>query len=104
MTDAPWPNPAPSSNTSSIVMAQGRLAPPAGTRRRLRYTYWLHYAEGSAMSPLLMKLIFDRVESGPMPFFVKPFAKAIARQVKQAFIPPQSETSSGLFRGGARAQ
>jgi glutathione S-transferase len=67
----------------------GRLAPPPGTDARLRYTYWLHYAEGSAMCPLLMKLIFDRIESGPMPFFVKPFAKAIARQVKRAFISPQ---------------
>lgn len=68
---------------------EGRLAPPPGTDARLRYTYWLHYAEGSAMPPLLMKLIFDRIEYGPMPFFVKPFAKAIARQVKQAFIAPQ---------------
>lgn len=67
----------------------GRLAPPPGTDARLRYTYWLHYAEGSAMPPLLMKLIFDRIEYGPMPFFVKPFAKAIARQVKQSFISPQ---------------
>jgi glutathione S-transferase len=67
----------------------GRLAPPPGTEARLRYTYWLHYAEGSAMPPLLMKLIFDRIEYGPMPFLVKPFAKAIARQVKQAFIAPQ---------------
>jgi glutathione S-transferase len=27
----------------------GRLAPGPGTPERLRYTYWLHYAEGSAM-------------------------------------------------------
>lgn len=67
----------------------GRLAPPPATDARLRYIYWLHYAEGSAMPPLLMKLIFDRIEYGPMPFFVKPFAKAIARQVKQSFISPQ---------------
>src|ERR1700704_5552687 len=45
----------------------GRLRPPPGTPERLRYTYWLHYAEGSAMPPLLMKLIFDRIEKGPMP-------------------------------------
>src|SRR3984885_1999958 len=38
----------------------GRLIPAAGTRERLRYTYWLHYAEGSAMSPLLLQLIFTR--------------------------------------------
>ena len=35
----------------------GRLIPPAGTPERLRYTYWLHYAEGSAMTPLLLSLL-----------------------------------------------
>ncbi|MCA1248153.1 glutathione S-transferase [Massilia sp. MS-15] len=66
----------------------GRLVPPAGTPERLRYTYYLHFAEGSAMSPLLMKLVFDKVENGPMPFFAKPIARAIARKVKQGFIMP----------------
>ena len=33
----------------------GRLTPPRGTPERLRYTYWLHYAEGSAMPPLLLE-------------------------------------------------
>src|SRR6478672_6086460 len=33
----------------------GALLPAAGTPERLRYTYWLHYAEGSAMPPLLLK-------------------------------------------------
>ena len=68
---------------------QGRLIPAAGTPERLRYTYWLHFAEGSAMSPLLLKLIFDRIESGPMPFFVRPIARGIAQKVKNAFIQPQ---------------
>ncbi|GGC79952.1 glutathione S-transferase [Undibacterium terreum] len=68
---------------------QGRLIPAAGTPERLRYTYWLHFAEGSAMSPLLLKLIFDRIESGPMPFFIKPIARGIAQKVKSAFIQPQ---------------
>lgn len=67
----------------------GKLAPPPDSEERLRYRYWLHYAEGSAMPPLLLKLVFDRIEAGPMPFFVKPVAKAIARQVKQTFISPQ---------------
>ncbi len=48
----------------------GQLAPAPGTPERLRYIYWLHYAEGSAMPPLLLKLIFQRVESAQMPFFV----------------------------------
>jgi glutathione S-transferase len=66
----------------------GRLVPAADTPARLRYTYWLHYAEGSMMPPLLMKLIFDRIERTPMPFFARPIAKAIARKTKGSFIEP----------------
>jgi glutathione S-transferase len=68
---------------------EGRLRPAAGTPERLRYTYWMHYAEGSAMPPLLLKLVFDRIESGPMPFFVRPVARGIAQRVKAAFVQPQ---------------
>ena len=68
---------------------RGRLKPLPGTRERLRYTYWLHYAEGSLMPPLLMKLVFDEVEKAPMPFFVKPIVRAISGKVKSAFISPQ---------------
>ncbi|HEY8068771.1 MAG TPA: glutathione S-transferase [Burkholderiales bacterium] len=64
------------------------LAPAIGTPERLRYTYWMHFAEGSAMPPLLMKLIFDRLESGPMPFFVRPVARAIAGKAKSGFVMP----------------
>ena len=67
----------------------GRFKPEAGSPDRLRYTYWLHYAEGSLMPPLLMTLVFDEVEKAPMPFFIKPIAKAISGKVKSAFIKPQ---------------
>ena len=69
----------------------GRFKPAAGTPQRLRYTYWLHYAEGSAKPPLLMKLVFDTMARAPMPFFVKPIAKGIAAKVKSSFISPQIE-------------
>ena len=68
---------------------KGRLIPAAGTPEKLRYTYWLHFAEGTAMSPLLMKLVFNRDESGPMPFFVRPIAKKISAAVKDSFIEPE---------------
>ncbi len=71
---------------------QGSLAPALGTPERLRYRYWLHYAEGSAMPPLLLKLVFDKIEHTPMPFFVKPIAKAISGKVKSSFILPQITT------------
>jgi glutathione S-transferase len=76
---------------------KGRLIPAAGTPERLRYTYWLHYAEGSAMPPLLLKLVFDRIELGPMPFFVRPIVRSIARRVKSAFINPQIDTHLGYM-------
>jgi glutathione S-transferase len=41
----------------------GRLVPRPGTPERLRYTYWRHYSEGSAMPPLLLSLVFDRIEA-----------------------------------------
>ena len=71
---------------------QGQLAPVAGTPEALRYRYWLHYAEGSAMPPLLLKLVFDKIENTPMPFFVKPIAKAISGKAKSGFITPQITT------------
>lgn len=67
----------------------GRLVPPAGGEEQRRFRYWLHFAEGSAMPPLLMKLVFDRIGSGQgMPFFVKPIAKAIATKVKGMMVEP----------------
>lgn len=68
---------------------EGRLAPPPSTPERLRYTYWLHYAEGSAMPPLLLKLVFDRIEQQQMPFFAKPIALMITSRTKETFIIPQ---------------
>lgn len=68
---------------------EGRFAPAPGTPERLRYTYWLHYAEGSAMPPLLLKLVFQRVAKAKMPFFAKPIAKGIAANVSRSFIDPQ---------------
>lgn len=67
----------------------GRYAPPSGTPAHLRYTYWMHYAEGSLMPPLLLKLVFDRVERAPMPFFAKPIARGIAAKVRSAMVTPQ---------------
>ena len=65
-----------------------RWVPAPGTPERLRYRYWMHYAEGSAMPPLLLKLMFDRIEKAKMPFFAKPIAKGIASKAKAAFVMP----------------
>jgi glutathione S-transferase len=75
----------------------GRLIPPPGTADRLRYTYWLHFAEGSAMPPLLLKLVFDRIETAPMPFFARPIARGMTAKVKNAFLLPNLQRQLGFI-------
>jgi len=67
---------------------KGQLAPAAGTPERLRWRYWLHFAEGSAMPPLLIGFICERVAQAPMPFFVRPIARAISSKVKAQAVEP----------------
>lgn len=62
---------------------------PQDADERLRYRYWLHYAEGSAMPPLLLSLVFSRIKQAPMPFFAKPIARGIADKALSSFVGPQ---------------
>jgi glutathione S-transferase len=55
-----------------VDKADGRLGPPANRAGALDYRYWLHYAEGSLMPPLLLKLVLARV-----PLFGKSVTKRI---------------------------
>ncbi len=66
-----------------------KLPIPTDVDLRLRYRQWIHYAEGSAMPPLLLKLVFDRMEKADAPFIVKPLVKKIADTVRTSFITPQ---------------
>ena len=77
----------------------GRLLPPAGSPERRRCTYWLHYAEGSAMPPLLLKLVLNRVRTAPAPFFVKPIARSIADKVDRTFTDQQLKLHLDYLEG-----
>jgi len=68
---------------------EGRLARPHDSPDRFRYIYWLHYAEGSAMTPLLLKLVFDRVAQARMPFFARPIVRKVRESALSSFIGPQ---------------
>jgi glutathione S-transferase len=67
---------------------QGRLIPPPKTPDRLRYTYWMHYAEGSAMPPLLLKLLFT-VMPKRAPALLRPVVRKVSTQVLTALVNPQ---------------
>ena len=71
---------------------KGRLEPAPGTDERLRFRYFLHYAEGSIMPLMVMTLVIGQMPRAPMPFFVKPVAKALAEGVRKSYLKPQTET------------
>jgi len=65
----------------------GRLMPKPATPEKVRYTYWMHFAEGSAMPPLVMKLVLGRMAKGA-PMLIRPVARAIANRVMDGFVQP----------------
>ena len=68
----------------------GKLAPAFGSPERVRYLYWLHFAEGTAQPPSLLKLLFDRIKSRS-PLLVRPIARAIADRALAAYVLPNIE-------------
>jgi len=74
-----------------VEKSGGRLRPPAGTPERLRWTYWLHYAEGSLMPPLLVRLIFSLLPSRS-PAFMRSIVRAISSRTQAGYIEPQLKT------------
>jgi glutathione S-transferase len=68
----------------------GRLAPAFGSTERVRYLYWLHFAEGTAQPPLLLKLLFDRIRH-KSPLLLRPIARAIADNTLAAYVLPNIE-------------
>ncbi|MEH2473093.1 glutathione S-transferase [Nitrobacteraceae bacterium AZCC 2161] len=76
----------------------GRLIPPPGTPERLRFTYWLHYAEGSAMPPLLLKLIFLMLPKRA-PWLMKPLVNAISAKALGTMVNPQLKQHMAFWEG-----
>lgn len=67
---------------------KGRFAPPAGTQAHHDYRYFMHYAEGSLMPYLLLKLVTRRIKAAKLPFFVRPIARKIADKLAGDFVDP----------------
>jgi glutathione S-transferase len=77
----------------------GRFRPSAGTPDFLKARYWLHYAEGSAMPVLLLKLVALRIASTPMPFFARPIARRISSGLLKQYIDPQLDNHLAFIEG-----
>lgn len=75
---------------------EGRLVPEPGTAAHRDYRFFLHYAEGSFMAPLLVRLIFDRIAGAKVPFFVKPVVKGIVGKVEDGYTRPEIRTHASF--------
>lgn len=75
---------------------EDRLQPAAGTPDYRLFRFWMHYAEGSAMPPLLLKLVFSQLPRRA-PWLIRPIASAINKQVNATFIDPQLRLHMGFW-------
>ncbi|MDQ1154246.1 glutathione S-transferase [Brevundimonas sp. SORGH_AS_0993] len=74
----------------------GRLRPAAGTQEARRFTYWLHYAEGSAMPPLLLKLVFSLLPRRA-PALLRPLVQGVSNKAIAGFVEPQLRDHVGFW-------
>ena len=74
----------------------GRLRPAPGTEDARRFTYWMYYAEGSAMTPLLLRLIFAQIPAR-VPFLARPVANSITKAMNKRMIQPQLDGHIGFW-------
>ncbi|MBL6652377.1 MAG: glutathione S-transferase [Reyranella sp.] len=76
----------------------GRFAPAPGTPERLHYTYFLHYAEGSLMPLLFLKLVFNKIPER-VPWMMRPVAKAISTGADKSLLGPQITNHFAFLEG-----
>jgi glutathione S-transferase len=71
------------------------LVPPKGTEHHIRYLEWLHFAEGSAMTPILLRLYTARLGDA-----AEPLQPRISQQLQSHFqYMEDSIQPSGFFVG-----
>lgn len=68
------------------------MRPERGSREEVDYLHWIHFAEGTAMPPLVMSLVMSKVSEAKMPFFAKPIANGIVQRVRGAVIDRNIQT------------
>jgi glutathione S-transferase len=69
------------------------LMPAPGTSEQRQCRFWMHYAEGSLMNWMVMKLVFKTIPTQPMPFFVRPIARLLCSGVQDKLIDPNIKTA-----------
>jgi glutathione S-transferase len=77
---------------------QGRFAPAPGSSERIDYTYFMHYAEGSLMPLLFMKLVFGKLPER-VPWAMRPVARLISNGADRTLLGPQIASHFAFLEG-----
>ncbi|ELM1617941.1 TPA: glutathione S-transferase [Salmonella enterica] len=72
---------------------------PADAQGKQHYRFWLHYAEGSLMPLLLMRLLFTSLGKRPVPFGLRTLGGVIGKGAQKAYLNPQLETHTRFIDG-----
>jgi glutathione S-transferase len=56
---------------------------------QIQARYWLHYAEGSLMPLLVMKLVFGQLGKKPVPWILRPAGVALSKGIQKAWLNKQ---------------
>jgi len=78
---------------------ESRLVPQRGGEAFERYRFWMHHAEGSAMPPLVMRLVFARLGQPPVPALARPLGRLFARGVEQQYLGPEIRRLVDFWEG-----
>lgn len=76
-----------------------RLRPPADSDAHERYRFWLHHAEGTAMPPLVMRLVFSQLSKKPVPALARPLGRLFAHGVEQQYLGPEIRRLRDFWEG-----
>ncbi|MBK1663529.1 glutathione S-transferase [Rhodospirillum rubrum] len=74
----------------------GRMIPPADSDNHLAYTYWLHFAEGSAMPPLVMDIVLQEMPKRITPL-IRPLARLIGQGMRTGYLKPMIDSHLDLM-------
>ena len=76
--------------------ANGRLAVPPQAAEYARYLYWLHFAEGSLMSLMIVALVLSRIPEAS----ASPVGTRVTERVKQTLSFVDSELAAASYFAG----
>lgn len=70
---------------------------PQDIEGKLQYRFWLHYAEGSLMSLMMIKLVLQMLGKSPVPLGLRTVGKVLGTGVQKAWLNNQIATHAGFI-------